>query len=193
MTKKKKVQIFKLEERVLFEGAAAADIVAAVDNAGAADHADQADSDSSEKEDQFVQNTVRNAGPAEAPSADSNVRNSGEGLPQADSASADPADALIEGSAGFPQLTDPETSFSGEVADFLSADMSDASGSGLAAGALTDAEKTELVILDKDAVTYDSDGSARMPPRNLTRRNSKAKTFSFWTANPTPPTRSKTG
>ena len=164
MTKKKKVQIFKLEERVLFEGAAAADIVAAVDNAGAADHADQADSDSAEKEDQFVQNTVRNAGPAEAPSADSNVRNSGEGLPQADSASADPADALIEGSAGFPQLTDPETSFSGEVADFLSADMSDASGSGLAAGALTEAEKTELVILDKDA-------AAELDPAELEGKN----------------------
>lgn len=151
MTKKKKVQIFKLEERVLFEGAAAADIVAAVDNAGAAANADQADSDSAEKEDQFVQNTVRNAGPAETPSADSNVRNAGEGLPQADSANSDPAEALIEGSADFSQLTDPETSFSGEVADFLSADMSGASDSGISVGNVSDAEKTELIILDKDA------------------------------------------
>lgn len=164
MTKKKKVQIFKLEERVLFEGAAAADIVAAVDNAGAADNADQADGDSAEKEDQFVQNTVRNAGPAEAPSADSNVRNSGEGLPQADSASADPAEALIEGSADFPQLTDPETSFSGEVADFLSADMSDASDSGLSVGSLTEAEKSELIILDKDA-------AAELDPAELEGKN----------------------
>ena len=68
MKKKQKVQIFKLEERVLFDGAAAAEIVAAVNNAGDANNADQADNDSDQnKDDKFVQNTVQNAGPVEMP------------------------------------------------------------------------------------------------------------------------------
>ena len=65
MKKKQKVQIFKLEERVLFDGAAAAEIAAAVDQA-AEQNQNQADdhSDNSEqgKEDKLIRNTVQNAG-----------------------------------------------------------------------------------------------------------------------------------
>ena len=93
MKKKQKVQIFKLEERVLFDGAAAAEIVAAVNNAGDAHNADQADNDSEQdQEEKFVQNTVQNAGPVDVPAPDANVQNDGDGLPQADAAQNDPAD-----------------------------------------------------------------------------------------------------
>ena len=50
MMKKQKMQIFKLEERVLFEGAAAAEIIAAVDNAGNPENsADQSAAEDAEK------------------------------------------------------------------------------------------------------------------------------------------------
>ena len=55
MKKKQKVQIFKLEERVLFDGAAAAEIAAAVDQAAeqnqnqADDHSDNSGQDKEEK------------------------------------------------------------------------------------------------------------------------------------------------
>ena len=82
MAKKKKhnVQIFKLEERVLFDGAAAADIVAAVNNAGNDAQADQeSDDNSQDKEEKLVQNTVQNAGPVDTPAPEANVQNEGEG------------------------------------------------------------------------------------------------------------------
>ena len=142
MKKKQKVQIFKLEERVLFDGAAAAEIVAAVNNAGNAGNAEQnADDSEPGKEEKFVQNTVRNAGPVDTPAPDANVQNAGESLPQADAAQNDPADVLIQGHADFSQLTDPDAGFSGDVADFIQA----------ASHPDSDASAHELIVIDSDA------------------------------------------
>ena len=80
MKKKQKVQIFKLEERVLFDGAAAAEIAAAVDQAGEQnqnqpdDHSDNSDQD---KEQELIQKTVQNAGPVDTPAPDATVQNAG--------------------------------------------------------------------------------------------------------------------
>jgi len=144
MTKKKtsKVQIFKLEERVLFDGAAAAEIVAAVDNA-AQQQADQdADSDQ-DQEEKLIQNTIQNAGPVDTPAPEANVQNEGEGLPQADAAAQDPADILINGNADFTQITDPNADFSAQIASNLDSDASDFS--------VAPQTPSELVILDPEA------------------------------------------
>ena len=99
MKKKQKVQIFKLEERVLFDGAAAAEITAAVDQAAeqnqnqADDHSDNSEQD---KEQELIQKTVQNAGPVDTPEPDATVQNAGEGLPQTDAAQNDPADDFGE-------------------------------------------------------------------------------------------------
>ena len=149
MKKKQKVQIFKLEERVLFDGAGAAEIVAAVNNAANADNADH-DADDSEqgKEDKFVKNTVQNAGPVDAPAADANVQNAGEGIPQADAAQNDPADVLIQGNADFSQAADAGADFSGDVAEFVQA----------ASEPDADASAHELVVIDADAADqFDAD------------------------------------
>ena len=84
-------QIFRLEDRVLFDGAAAADVVAAV-NAASEQHDAQNDSDSDQdKEQKLVNITVQAAGPVDTPAPEANVQNDGEGLPQADDAQNDPA------------------------------------------------------------------------------------------------------
>ena len=78
MKKKQKVQIFKLEERVLFDGAAAAEIVAAVNQAGDQNQADDQSGDSAQdKEEKLIQNTVQNAGPVDTPAPETNVQNEG--------------------------------------------------------------------------------------------------------------------
>ncbi|MBQ9338435.1 MAG: DUF4347 domain-containing protein [Lentisphaeria bacterium] len=149
MKKKQKVQIFKLEERVLFDGAAAAEIVAAVNNAGDANNADQGGNDSDQDQDQeqqekFIQSTVQAAGPVDTPDPSDNVQTEGEGLPQADAAQNDPVEVLINGSADFTQPVDvnadADAADHDPAADLLSssadADASDAS---------------ELIVLDHDA------------------------------------------
>ena len=143
MKRKQNMQIFKLEERVLFDGAAAAEIVAAVNNATATENADSASDDSEEgKEEKFVQNTVQNAGPVEAPAPEANVQNAGEGIPQADAALNDPAEALIQGNADFTQVTDPGAEFSGEMADFIHAADADSA---------VPQDAAELIVLDSEA------------------------------------------
>ena len=151
MKKKQKVQIFKLEERVLFDGAAAAEIVDAVNQAGEqADHQDQSDNSEQDKEQELIRNTVQNAGPVDTPAPDANVQNAGEGLPQADAAQNDPAEVLINGNADFTQVTDPNAAFSGDVADFIQAAAEPDAGA--------DAASHELIVIDPDAADqFDQD------------------------------------
>ena len=153
MKKKQKVQIFKLEERVLFDGAAAAEIAAAVDQAGEQnqnqpdDHSDNSDQD---KEQELIQKTVQNAGPVDTPAPDATVQNAGEGLPQADAPQNDPAEVLINGSADFTQVTDPNAGFSGDVAEFIQAAADP--------DADADAASHELIVIDSDAADqFDQD------------------------------------
>ena len=174
MAKKKKlnVQIFKLEERVLFDGAAAAEIVAAVDNAGNDAQADQeSDDNSQDKEEKLVQNTVQNAGPVDTPAPDTNVQNDGEGLPQADTAQNDPAEVLIQGNADFSQVTDAAAAFSGDVAEFIQT-ASDPEAAEVS---------NELYVIDPEAAErFDAD-------------DFDGKTSSSSMPIPMPPNRSKTG
>ena len=151
MKKKKKVQIFKLEERVLFDGAAAAEIAAAVDQAGeqnqneADDHSDNSEQD---KEQELIRQTVQNAGPVDTPEPDATVQKAGEGLPQADAALNDPAEALINGHADFTQVTDPNADFSGDVAEFIQAADPEAA----------EAADHELIVIDSEAADqFDQD------------------------------------
>ncbi|MBE6372122.1 MAG: DUF4347 domain-containing protein, partial [Lentisphaerae bacterium] len=154
MKKKQKVQIFKLEERVLFDGAAAAEIAAAVDQAGEQnqnqnqddDHSDNSEQD---KEQELIQKTVQNAGPVDTPEPDATVQNAGEGLPQADAAQNDPAEVLINGHADFTQVTDPNADFSGDVAEFIQTADPDAAA---------EAADHELIVIDSEAVDqFDQD------------------------------------
>ena len=141
------MQIFKLEERVLFEGAAAAEIIAAVDNAGNPENsADQSAAEDAENK-QNIQETVQGAGPLSESGANNqaeSAQNEGAGLPQTDAALQDPAAVLVNGNADFSELTDPTISYSGDIAEFLNADIT-------AEGAAAEAN-SELIVVDADSV-----------------------------------------
>ena len=125
MAKKKKMknQIFKLEERVLFDGAAAAEIVNVVDNAGKGSNTANEDSADKEEKD-LIANTVAAAGPVMTVDPAATVQNQGAGLGQADAAAEDPAQILIEGSSDFATLTAEVTGeITSDVESFFSADL----------------------------------------------------------------------
>ena len=153
-------QIFRLEERVLFDGAAAADIVASVNAASQQNQSQDADDSDHDKEQQFINLTVQAAGPVDTPAPEANVQTEGEGLPQADAAQQDPADILINGSADFPNLSDP-ASFSADA----------------------DAESA-LSVTPSSLLLIPRPPTASIPPI------SKAKMFLYSTAFPMPAIRS---
>ena len=125
MAKKKKMrnQIFKLEERVLFDGAAAAEIVNVVDNAGKGSNDANEESEQSEEKD-LIANTVAAAGPVMTADPAATVQSQGKGLGEASSATEDPAQILIEGNNDFSGLTaDVTGEMTGDVENFFSADL----------------------------------------------------------------------
>ena len=157
MAKKKKMknQIFKLEERVLFDGAAAAEIVNIVDNAGKGSNANEDSSESDEKD--LIANTVAAAGPVPAADPAATVQNQGEGLGDSNAAAEDPAQILIEGDNSFSGLTAEVTGeLTGDVESFFSADLTgevmDNSAFSLTDNAGEEARENTLYIVDPETV-----------------------------------------
>ena len=101
MTKKmqKKIEVFKLEERVLFDAAAAADIVEAMQN----DPAVQSQQSEAERQAQEDQNALKNAAPENPVNTEDTAKNSQPTSAEAvKSADADAAAAAV--SVPYQQL-----------------------------------------------------------------------------------------
>ncbi|MBR2641871.1 MAG: DUF4347 domain-containing protein [Lentisphaeria bacterium] len=105
MTKKmqKKIEVFKLEERVLFDAAAAADIVEAMQN----DPAVQSQQSEAERQAQEDQNALKNAAPENPVNTEDTAKNSQPTSAEAvKSADADAAvKALMEGAIPVSEIT----------------------------------------------------------------------------------------
>ena len=117
MTKKmqKKIEVFKLEERVLFDAAAAADIVEAMQN----DPAVQNQQSEQERQAQEEQNALKNAAPENlAARAEEEAKNAAQPTTTESVASADPdaaVQALVEGAVPVSEVVDVEDAETGAV------------------------------------------------------------------------------
>ena len=118
MTKKmqKKIEVFKLEERVLFDAAAAADIVEAMQN----DPAVQNQQSEQERQAQEEQNALKNAAPENAAARAEEEAKNGVSQPTTtevvDTAKADAAvQALVEGAIPATEVAEVEEAAEGEL------------------------------------------------------------------------------
>ena len=150
--RQRKIEIFKLEDRVLFEAAGAAEAVEAADNANNPNPDRQHELSESERQEKEAQSVVKHVGPGTALSdPGAAVQEQGAGLAQPGTAHQDPAQKLVDGSADFSNVPDVAEHHSSDVSDFLNADFSDHSAAQLSFSDSFSADGHDLVIVDADA------------------------------------------
>ena len=150
--RQRKIEIFKLEDRVLFEAAGAAEAVEAADHANNPNPDQQHDISESERQEKEAQSVVKHVGPGTAlPDPAAAVQEQGAGLAQPGTAHQDPAQKLVEGSADFSNVPDVTEHHSSDVSDFLNADFSDHSAAKLSFSDSLSADGHDLIIVDADA------------------------------------------
>ena len=152
MARKKKIEIFKLEDRVLFEAAGAVEAIAAESLAEDANPDQQNEISESERQEKEAQSVAKDAGPATVNEPGKTVQEVGGGLFQKKSEQQNPNQVLPDDHVVFSGVTDPNDAFSTAISNFLntgfseqpySADTSDSSDA--------DASDTrELLILDAE-------------------------------------------
>lgn len=150
--RQRKIEIFKLEDRVLFEAAGAAEAVEAADHANNPNPDQQHDISESERQEKEAQSAVKHVGPGTAlPDPGAAVQDQGAGLAQPGTAHQDPAQKLVDGSADFSNVPDVTEHHSSDVSDFLNADFSDHSAAKLSFSDSLSADGHDLIIVDADA------------------------------------------
>lgn len=150
--RQRKIEIFKLEDRVLFEAAGAAEAVEAADHANNPNPDQQHDISESERQEKEAQSAVKHVGPGTAlPDPGAAVQDQGAGLAQPGTAHQDPAQKLVDGSADFSNVPDVTEHHSSDVSDFLNADFSDHSAAQLSFSDSLSADGHDLIIVDADA------------------------------------------
>lgn len=150
--RQRKIEIFKLEDRVLFEAAGAAEAVEAADHANNPNPDQQHDISESERQEKEAQSAVKHVGPGTAlPDPGAAVQEQGAGLAQPGTAHQDPAQKLVDGSADFSNVPDVTEHHSSDVSDFLNADFSDHSAAKLSFSDSLSADGHDLIIVDADA------------------------------------------
>lgn len=150
--RQRKIEIFKLEDRVLFEAAGAAEAVEAADHANNPNPDQQHDISESERQEKEAQSVVKHVGPGTAlPDPGAAVQDQGAGLAQPGTAHQDPAQKLVDGSADFSNVPDVTEHHSSDVSDFLNADFSDHSAAKLSFSDSLSADGHDLIIVDADA------------------------------------------
>ena len=158
MAKRKKIEIFKLEDRVLYEAAGAVEAVAAEALAEEANPDQQNEISESERQEKEAQSVAKDAGPANAGEPGKTVQEIGGGLFQKKSEQQNPNQVLPDDHAVFSGEADPNDAFSTAISNFLNTDFSeqpysadttsaDASDSSDANAA----DRHELLILDAEA------------------------------------------
>lgn len=149
--RQRKIEIFKLEDRVLFEAAGAAEAVEAADHANNPNPDQQHDISESERQEKEAQSAVKHVGPGTAlPDPGAAVQDQGAGLAQPGTAHQDPAQKLVDGSADFSNVPDVTEHHSSDVSDFLNADFSDHSAAQLSFSDSLSADGHDLIIVDAD-------------------------------------------
>ncbi len=147
-----KIEIFKLEDRVLFEAAGAAEAVEAVDNANSPNPDQQRDVSESERQEKEAQSAAKHAGPdgAAVREPGAPVQEQGAGLAQPGTAQQDPVQKLVEGSADFSDVPDVAEQPASDVSNFLNADFSEHSVSKLSFSDSLSADGHDLIIVDAE-------------------------------------------
>ena len=152
MARKKKIEIFKLEDRVLFEAAGAVEAIAAESLAEDANPDQQNEISESERQEKEAQSVAKDAGPATVNEPGKTVQEVGGGLFQKKSEQQNPNQALPDDHVVFSGVTDPNDAFSTAISNFLNTDFSEQPYSADAsASSDADASDTrELLILDAE-------------------------------------------
>ncbi len=153
--RQRKIEIFRLEDRVLFEAAGAAEAVEAVENASNPNPDRQNDISESERQEKEAQSVAKYAGPDGAAIQDPGapVQDQGAGLTRPDAIQQDPAQKLVEGSGDFSDVPDVTQEHTSELSDFLNADFSVTTDSTLSFSdsLSSDSGTHELIVIDSDA------------------------------------------
>ena len=153
--RQRKIEIFRLEDRVLFEAAGAAEAVEAVENASNPNPDQQNDISESERQEKEAQSVAKYAGPDGAAIQDPGapVQDQGAGLTRPDAIQQDPAQKLVEGSGDFSDVPDVTQEHTSELSDFLNADFSVTTDSTLSFSdsLSSDSDTHELIVIDSDA------------------------------------------
>ncbi len=153
--RQRKIEIFRLEDRVLFEAAGAAEAVEAVENANNPNPDHQNDISESERQEKEAQSVVKYAGPDGAAIQDPGapVQDQGAGLTRPDAIQQDPAQKLVDGSGDFSDVPDVTQEHTSELSDFLNADFSVTTDSTLSFSdsLSSDSDTHELIVIDSDA------------------------------------------
>ena len=152
MARKKKIEIFKLEDRVLFEAAGAVEAIAAESLAEDANPDQQNEISESERQEKEAQSVAKDAGPATVNEPGKTVQEVGGGLFQKKSEQQNPNQVLPDDHVVFSGVTDPNDAFSTAISNFLNTDFSEQPYSADAsASSDADASDThELLILDAE-------------------------------------------
>ncbi len=152
MARKKKIEIFKLEDRVLFEAAGAVEAIAAESLAEDANPDQQNEISESERQEKEAQSVAKDAGPATVNEPGKTVQEVGGGLFQKKSEQQNPNQVLPDDHVVFSGETDPNDAFSTAISNFLNTDFSEQPYSADAsASSDADASDTrELLILDAE-------------------------------------------
>ena len=153
--RQRKIEIFRLEDRVLFEAAGAAEAVEAVENASNPNPDRQNDISESERQEKEAQSVAKYAGPdgAAIQEPGAPVQDQGAGLTRPDAIQQDPAQKLVDGSGDFSDVPDVTQEHTSELSDFLNADFSVTTDSTLSFSdsLSSDSDTHELIVIDSDA------------------------------------------
>ena len=152
MARKKKIEIFKLEDRVLFEAAGAVEAIAAESLAEDANPDQQNEISESERQEKEAQSVAKDAGPATVNEPGKTVQEVGGGLFQKKSEQQNPNQALPDNHAVFSGVTDPNDTFSTAISNFLNTDFSEQpySADASASSDAATSDTRELLILDAE-------------------------------------------
>ena len=152
MARKKKIEIFKLEDRVLFEAAGAVEAIAAESLAEDANPDQQNEISESERQEKEAQSVAKDAGPATVNEPGKTVQEVGGGLFQKKSEQQNPNQVLPDDHAVFSGVTDPNDAFSTAISNFLNTDFSEQpySADASASSDAATSDTRELLILDAE-------------------------------------------
>ena len=152
MARKKKIEIFKLEDRVLFEAAGAVEAIAAESLAEDANPDQQNEISESERQEKEAQSVAKDAGPASTNEPGKTVQEVGGGLFQKKSEQQNPNQALPDDHAVFSGVTDPNDAFSTAISNFLNTGFSEQpySADASASSDAATSDTRELLILDAE-------------------------------------------
>ena len=152
MARKKKIEIFKLEDRVLFEAAGAVEAIAAESLAEDANPDQQNEISESERQEKEAQSVAKDAGPATVNEPGKTVQEVGGGLFQKKSEQQNPNQVLPDDHVVFSGVTDPNDAFSTAISNFLNTDFSEQpySADASASSDAATSDTRELLILDAE-------------------------------------------